>query len=81
VHFVAANYFGERNAQLGGAHGASECDHHLSAAIEMRDVGVGCVFQHGRVEMPVIALNELADAAHLHITNFAIGTNALMQNL
>jgi hypothetical protein len=31
----------------------------------MRNVGVGCVFQHRRVEMPEMALNELADAAHL----------------
>jgi hypothetical protein len=47
----------------------------------MRAVSIGCVFQHGRVEMPVIALNELADAAHLHIANFALGLLFLMQNL
>jgi hypothetical protein len=47
----------------------------------MRNVGVGCVFQHRCVEMPKIALNEFADAAHLHITNFAMGTLLLMQNL
>jgi len=40
----------------------------------MRNVGVGRVFQHRRIEMPEIALNELADAAHLQITNFAKGT-------
>src|SRR4029077_19383799 len=32
------------------------------------------VFQHRRVEMPEMALNELADAAHLYITNFPIGS-------
>jgi len=47
----------------------------------MRNVGVGCVFQHRRVEMPEMALNELADAAHLYITNFAMETLLLMQNL
>src|SRR5262245_21812553 len=40
----------------------------------MRNVGVGCVFQHRRVEMPEIALNELADAAHLYITNSAMAS-------
>jgi hypothetical protein len=40
----------------------------------MRNVCVGCVFQYRRVEMPEMALNELADAAHLHITKFGIET-------
>jgi hypothetical protein len=31
--------------------------------------------------MPEMALNELADAAHLYITNFAMGSITLMQNL
>jgi len=30
--------------------------------------------QHRRVKMPQISFNELANAAHLHITNFATGT-------
>ena len=71
VHLVATNHFGQRNAQFSSAHRARERDHHFSATIQMRDVSVGCVFEHGCVEMPVITLNELADAAHLHITNFA----------
>src|SRR5262249_32763161 len=71
----------ERDPQFGGAHRARQRDHHLSATIEMRNIGVGCVFQHRRVEMPEIALNELADAAHLHITNFTTGLSLLMQNL
>ena len=29
VDFVLANHFGERKAQLGGAHGARERDEHL----------------------------------------------------
>src|SRR5215471_4631321 len=40
----------------------------------MRNVGVGCVFQHRRIEMSKMALNELADATHLQITNFGTGT-------
>jgi acetolactate synthase regulatory subunit len=46
----------------------------------MRDVRVGRIFQHRGVEMSEIALNELADAAHLHITNFKRSLLLLMQN-
>src|SRR5215468_11418728 len=74
MHFVAPDHFCERHAQLGSTHRARQSDHHLSATIEMRNVGVGCVFQHCRVEMPEMAFNELADAAHFHITNFAMGS-------
>src|SRR5262249_8103153 len=72
VHLVAANHFRERNTQFRGAHGPRERDHQLSPVIKMPDVGIGCVFQRCCVEMPVIALNELADAAHLYITNSAM---------
>src|SRR5207237_5890168 len=75
VDFVPANHFRQRNAEFRGAHGARERDHHFSAAIQMRDVGVGSVFQGCRVEMPEVAVNELADAAHLRFTNFAISAN------
>ena len=77
MHFVTANHLGERNTQFGGAHRTGQGNHHLSATIEMRHVGVGCVFQHRRVEMPKMALNELSDAAHLYITSFAMGTITL----
>ena len=81
MDFVTANHLCERHAQFGSAHRTRQSDHHLSATIEMRDVGIGCVFQHRRVEMPEIAVNELADAAHLQITNFTTGLLLLMQNL
>jgi hypothetical protein len=38
----------------------------LSAAIEMSDVSIGCVFQHRGIEVPIMAIDELADAAWLH---------------
>src|SRR5439155_230481 len=72
MDLVPANHFRERNTELGGAHSARECDHHFSTAVEMRDVGISSVFQDCGVEMPVVAINELADAAHLHFTNFSI---------
>jgi hypothetical protein len=33
----------------------------------MYDVGVGCILEDGRVEVPVMAVNKLADAARLHV--------------
>jgi hypothetical protein len=36
----------------------------------MRAVGVGSIFQRRRVEMPEMAINELADAAHLYFMYF-----------
>src|SRR5438552_15785825 len=70
VDFVPGNHFRQRNAEFRGAHGARERDHHFSAAIQMRDISVGGISQHRRVEMPEMAINELADAAHLYIIDF-----------
>src|SRR5437762_7883688 len=80
MDFVLANHFRESNAKLRGAHRAGERDHHFSTTIEMRNVGIGSVFQDRGVEMPVMAINELADAAHFHLTNFAMVLLALMQD-
>ncbi|MGZ7040847.1 MAG: hypothetical protein ACXVH7_03550, partial [Thermoanaerobaculia bacterium] len=47
----------------------------------MFDVIIGRRPKSGGVEMPVMAINELADVAHLHFTNFSIQTcSLLMQN-
>src|SRR5437899_5167332 len=72
MDFVPANHFRQRNAEFRGAHGARERDHHFSAAIQMRDISVGGIFQHRRVEMPEMAINELADAAIFTSSTFAI---------
>src|SRR5213079_3466758 len=50
-----------------------ECDHHFSTSIEVSDVGIGSVFQDSGVKMPVVAINELANAAHLHFELFHSG--------
>src|SRR5207245_3321350 len=78
MDFVPANHFRQRNAEFRGAHGARERDHHFSAAIQMRDISVGGIFQHRRVEMPEMAINELADAAHLYIIDFRNGCYLLL---
>src|SRR5438552_14615380 len=70
VDFVPANHVRQRNAEFRGTHSARERDHHFSAAIQMRDVRVGSILQGCGVEMPEMAINELADAAHLRFTNF-----------
>src|SRR5215467_9074 len=69
MHLVLSNHLRQRNAQLSGAHGAGEGDHHFPTAIEVRDVGVGSVFQNRRVEVPVMTINKLTDGAHFHFGN------------
>ena len=76
MDFVPANHFRQRNAQLSGAHGAGERDHHFPAVVQMRDVGIGSVFQDRSVEVPVVAINELADAAHFYSPIFAMAATA-----
>jgi hypothetical protein len=71
VHFVLANYFRKRNAQFRSAHCPGESDHHFPTAIQVRDVRIGCIFQGCRVEVTVMPINELADAAYFHFINFA----------
>jgi hypothetical protein len=66
VNFVLTNHFRERQAKLGRAHRSSQSDHHFSAAIEMRYVGIGGVFEDGGVEVSIVAIDELADAACLY---------------
>src|SRR5439155_191385 len=63
VDFVPANHFRQRNAEFRGAHGARERDHHFSAAIQMRDVSLGGIFQRCRVEMPEMPINERDETA------------------
>jgi hypothetical protein len=69
VHFILPNHFRETNAKFGRAHCPGERDHHFPAAIQMRDVRIGCVFQSCRVEVTEMPINELADTAHLHFIN------------
>src|SRR5690606_42099375 len=63
LHLVLADHLGERQAELGGAHGAGEGDHHGAAALHVRDVGVGGVDQRGGVGVAVVVAQELLDGA------------------
>jgi hypothetical protein len=69
VDFVLTNHFGQRNAELGRAHRPGESDHHFSAAVKVRDVSVGGIFDHRGVEVPVMPINEFADRAGLYAVN------------
>ena len=61
VDFVAADHFGERKADLGGAHGAGESEEHFSAAGKELGVGFGGVNDDGGVEMAIVMLDKRAD--------------------
>ncbi len=64
VHLAAADHLGERQAQLGGAHGARERDQHLAAAVQVLHVGIGRVDERRAVEMPIVMTDEIRDSAH-----------------
>ena len=73
MDFALANHFSQRDSQFRRTHRSRECDHHFSTSIEVSDVGIGRVFQDSGVKMPVVAINELANAAHLHFQLFHSG--------
>ena len=64
VHLVLADHLGERQAELGRAHGAGERHQHLAALVEVAHVGIGRVHERRGVEMPVVVMDEFADLAH-----------------
>jgi hypothetical protein len=41
VHLVAADHLGQRQTELGRAHGAGETDQHLTALVEVSAVALG----------------------------------------
>ena len=69
VDFALPNHFRERNAQLRGAHCPGQRNHHFAASLKMCGIGVGGIFEHCRVEVTEMPINELADAAHLYFIN------------
>jgi hypothetical protein len=82
VDFVLPNHFCERNAQFGSAHCSGKRNHHFPASPKMGGIGVGGIFEHCRVEMTEMPINELADAAHLYVINSSsLCFFILMQNL
>ena len=64
VDLAAADHLGERQAELGRAHGAGERDEHLAAAVDVLHVGIGGVDEGGAVEMPIVVADEIRDRAH-----------------
>jgi len=50
---------GQRQAQLGCAHGTADGDKHLSASGQMRVVGLRSIDQRGGIEVTIVVLDEL----------------------
>ena len=69
MDFVLTNHLRQRNTELGRAHRAGKSDHHFPAAVKVRDVSVGGIFDHRGVEVPVMPINEFADRAGLYAVN------------
>jgi hypothetical protein len=65
MHFVAANHFGQRNAELGGRHRARDGHQHFAAGGEVRLVAFRGVQQRRRVEVTIIFRDEFRDRPFL----------------
>ena len=64
VNLVLADHLGERQAQLGGAHGAGDGDKHFAAVGKVLVVGFGGVNQGCGVEMAIVVLDEGSNGRH-----------------
>ena len=63
VDFSLANHLGERNAQLGRAHRASECHEHDTALVQVPRIGLCGVSESGSVEVAIVEVDELRNWA------------------
>ncbi len=64
VNLVLADHLGEREAELGGAHGAADGDEHFAAGGEVLVVAFGRVNQRGGVEMAIVVLDKRGNGRH-----------------
>ncbi len=58
VNLVLADHLGERQAELGGAHGAGDGDEHFAARSKVRDIAICCVNKGCGVEVAIVMLDE-----------------------
>jgi len=58
---AGSDHLRQRQADFRGGHRAGDGHQHLSAAIEMADVIIGCGSQRRSVEMPIMLLNEVVN--------------------
>src|SRR6516162_8393913 len=65
MHLVLPDHFSKRKAQLGGAHGACDCDQHSAALFKMSFVTLRCILQACSVKVPVMVRNEIRYSVHL----------------
>ncbi len=64
MDLAAADHLGERQAELGRAHGARERHEHLPAGVEVPHIGIRRVDERRAVEMPIVMADEIRDCAH-----------------
>ena len=58
MHFVLTDHFSKGQAKFGGAHGPSQRDEHFAPAIEMPNVGLRGINNHGCIEMAIMPLHK-----------------------
>ena len=61
VDLACPDHFGQRQPQLGAAHGAGHGQEHLPTLFQVMHVPLGGVDQRGGVEVAVVVLDKRAD--------------------
>jgi hypothetical protein len=58
-----ADHLGEREAELGRAHGARQADEHLPAGVEVGLIPLRGIDQRGGIEVAVVVRDELGNGS------------------
>ncbi len=61
VYFVVANHLCKRFAEFRRTHRASKRHEHFAALIEVVPIGLGCIKERRRIEVPIVGANEVGD--------------------
>jgi hypothetical protein len=64
VDLILADHFGQREAKLGGAHGAGDGDEHLATLREVFVVCFSGVNEGSGIEMAIVVLDEGCNRTH-----------------
>ena len=78
MHLVLPDHFRERESQLRRAHRAANRHEHLSAARQVRDVGLRSIHDDCRVEVPVMVPDEIS-YAHVRLSLRNLCTEHLLR--
>jgi hypothetical protein len=66
LDLVLPDHLRQGEAELGGAHGAGEGDHHFSALVDMGAVAISGINYGRSIEMPEVMFEKLSNGSLFH---------------